>query len=216
MFVTHIFATKPDLPPIPAGLYQYVVAANGIFVRAKRPGLEAQIWVAGTAEKIRGLVEIQPYVKLGKPVPRYMLEHLFLDAWRKRPNEALYYLKHIEPAQAAAFWAASMPSQIQSPGGVRPSDPYSSGTDTLLELHSHHSMAAYFSQTDNRDERYGFRLFAVVGRLDQARPEIRVRVGIYGHFWEVPAGWVFEMPPFAKDATVPEEVSEVVYEDIAE
>lgn len=210
MFVTHIFATQPALPAIPPGLYQYVVGDNGVFVRASRPGLEAMVPVLTLFERVRGLAEVQPYVKLTCPVPRYMTEHLFLHAWReRRRGEVLYYLK-------ANPWYLWKPEQVQSPGGVHPVNPYAAGADTLLEVHSHHSMAAFFSHTDNRDERAGFRLFAVLGKLDQRRPEMRVRVGIYGHFWEIPAEWVFDLPSFAVDAAYPKEDREVVYEDIAE
>jgi hypothetical protein len=38
----------------------------------------------------------------------------------------------------------------------------------------------------------------VVGRLD-AEPEIRMRVGLYGHFLEVPAACVMELPAGLKD-----------------
>ena len=44
-----------------------------------------------------------------------------------------------------------------------------------------------------RDEQ-GFRIYGVVGRLDAPRPELSLRVGVYGHF--APVDWlqVFDGP----------------------
>jgi len=61
--------------------------------------------------------------------------------------------------------------------------------DIILDLHSHCEMGAFFSATDNRDEQ-GFRLYAVLGRIF-TRPEMALRVGVYGDFWTVPVGMVF-------------------------
>jgi hypothetical protein len=56
-------------------------------------------------------------------------------------------------------------------------------------------MAAFFSPTDDRDEG-GFRFYAVIGRL-LTRPELRLRLGMYGDFWEVPVTALFTDPgPF--------------------
>lgn len=199
MFVSHIFATTKGLPPIPACLYQYVVGANGIFVRAERPGLKALIYVAPTIEPVRGLVDVQPQIRLERAVPRWMTERLLLDAWRQNGKEKLYYLK-LSPNDLPA-WACHVPEQKQSPGGVHPVDPFAGGADTILEVHSHHGMSAYFSKTDDREERAGFRLFAVLGNLYDRRPVIRTRVGIYGHFAEIPASWVFDLPPYVIDGS---------------
>ena len=63
----------------------------------------------------------------------------------------------------------------------------------VAEFHSHGTSRAFFSKTDDRDEQ-GFRVYGVVGRLDDPEPELRLRVGVYGHF--APAEWaqVFSGP----------------------
>lgn len=62
---------------------------------------------------------------------------------------------------------------------------------TVVDLHSHNSMPAFFSGTDNADEQ-GFRLYCVIGRIDTDAPEIACRAGVYGHHWPVPALAIFE------------------------
>ena len=63
----------------------------------------------------------------------------------------------------------------------------------VAEFHSHGGSRAFFSATDDRDEQ-GFRIYGVVGRLDTPRPELRLRVGVYGYF--APLDWpqVFSGP----------------------
>jgi hypothetical protein len=62
-----------------------------------------------------------------------------------------------------------------------------------VEAHSHHAMPAFFSIADNRDEARSFRLFAVIGRIFK-KCEIRLRVGVFGYFWDIDPGLVFDMP----------------------
>ena len=63
--------------------------------------------------------------------------------------------------------------------------------DALLQIHSHGAYPAYFSATDDADEQ-GFGLYGVVGRLGSERPEVALRVGVYGYFLPVPLEAVFE------------------------
>jgi PRTRC genetic system protein A len=58
----------------------------------------------------------------------------------------------------------------------------------VADIHSHNSMSAFFSGTDNRDEKEA-RIYGVMGRLDQPWPEIKFRAG------DGTGGWI-EMSPF--------------------
>ncbi|NMC84308.1 MAG: hypothetical protein GYA58_03380 [Anaerolineaceae bacterium] len=191
MFVNHIFARQETLPPAPAGLYEYVIGSNGIFVRASRPGLEALIWVAATNNEIRGLAQVQPFVRVYKPVPAWLVGRMFEMAFRAGDKEILFYL-------SPNPWRLALPEQVQSKGSVFPVDPYASGSDTMIEIHSHHNMQPYFSKTDDHDEQAGFRIFAVLGNLGH-NPSIAVRAGVYGHFWGIPARWIFDLPAGVHD-----------------
>ena len=64
------------------------------------------------------------------------------------------------------------------------------GEAVQLSFHSHHAMRAYFSPTDDGDERQ-LRLYVVVGRLGTARPEVALRVGFNGHWLPLPWESVF-------------------------
>ena len=51
----------------------------------------------------------------------------------------------------------------------------------VMDIHSHNTMPAVFSQTDDDDEK-ATRLYAVLGRIDQLFPEITVRASCGGKF----------------------------------
>src|SRR5205807_9814322 len=95
--VGHLLMEQPILPPMPWP-YGYVVAANGVFVWAKREGLEALIPV--TSSPIRGLSPVEPYVRLAYPPVDVGLvsEMLRLSAEARTPSgdllEILFYLAY--------------------------------------------------------------------------------------------------------------------------
>jgi PRTRC genetic system protein A len=119
------------------------------------------------------------------------VQHLQAIIHRSRdmmPNEALFYLSH----DTARGWRSVMPAQVATMIAVKPIDPFNDyAAASIIELHSHNTMSAHFSPIDDKDET-GFKIFAVIGMLHAARIEICVRVGVYGHFCEVPAGFVFQ------------------------
>jgi hypothetical protein len=77
-------------------------------------------------------------------------------------------------------------------------------------------MRPFFSRTDDRDET-GFRIYAVIGDINfhsNVPPSIRVRVGVYGHFWPIPAASIFNLPSFLRDAEFRESENEREVEDV--
>jgi hypothetical protein len=203
MFVNYRFAKQGErttgsalaemdgLPQSAPVLYEYIVGANGCFVRAERPGLMATICVGFTIQELRGLRGIEPTFIIAQRVPAAILARMIINAWYAK-REILYYL-------LPNPWRLITPNQEQTVNSVRPVDPYSVEMEAaLIEAHSHNFMQPFFSGCDDRDERSGFRIYTVIGNLN-TRPAIQTRVGIYGHFWEIPSAWVYEMPVGVED-----------------
>ena len=214
-FVNYIFAdNEKPLPPVGDGyLYEYVAGANGVFVRAQRPGLEAMIWVASTPQPVRGLVELSPYVSMDQRVRAVQVGRMFEMAYRAGGKEILFYMwPDIGFTTLNDDWKLMLPDQEQSGASVHPVDPFAGGTKTAIEVHSHHNMPAFFSPTDDREEHTGFRIYAVMGDLGRY-PSMLVRVGIYGHFMNIPAQWVFDLPLGVRDALYEEQEEEIRYVD---
>lgn len=62
----------------------------------------------------------------------------------------------------------------------------------VMEIHSHNTMKAFFSLTDNADEK-ATRLYTVIGRLDKLFPDLKTRASVGGKFIDIPPAEVFEM-----------------------
>lgn len=201
--VGHLVATL-TVPPL-KGVYEYLFAANGIFLRAENALLAVRVclhaWSPGT---VRGLPPLEPYIRLHHPrLPCALLRRILVDARSRRDaggtlTEALYrVVRHgeqfalIVPPQQATLVSV----KAQATGTSEPA---------LLELHSHGRLPAFWSGQDDRDEG-GFGFYGVVGKVNTDRPEIRVRLGVYGYWWEVPVDVLFaeHEPPVWQDLNAP-------------
>ena len=161
--------------------YDYVIAGNGVFVQAESADLTARVQLAKCS--IRGLKPTAAKIHLpqGK-IPMGILE-MGIHWFRQTPGVERYFAIQWDGSQ----YLPVIPEQQ----GRAASLSYHSPESAVLEFHSHGRMAAFFSGTDDRDEQ-GFRLYGVAGKLDGAEPEMRLRVGVYGHFQEIPAEEVFQ------------------------
>ena len=61
----------------------------------------------------------------------------------------------------------------------------------VADIHSHNTMSAKFSSTDNEDEK-ATRLYIVIGKLDRYFPEISIRISNGGKFHEIHPSDVLE------------------------
>jgi PRTRC genetic system protein A len=181
------------LPSIPDCLYAYIMAGNGIFLYAKRDGLEVLIPISRAS--IAGLPPLEPFVNMPR-VPVVLMHHILQASKENLPNEILFWFNFDHDRQV---WNVDAPFQICCPASVFPADKNDPlGIKALIDLHSHALLDPFFSRTDNKDE-LSFRIFAVIGKVNE-KPEIRVRVGVYGNYWNIPANMVFELPEEIWDA----------------
>lgn len=192
------------LPPLDASLYEYVMAGNGIFVRGARREFQTQFCIQPFT--VRGLQELAPTLAINGPhVSREIVAEMLRLARQVRdktgqPCEIVFHLELDE----SLGWRCHVPSQWQAAMRAKPIDdsPDSTYAKACIEVHSHVDMHASFSQTDDDDEQ-GFRVYAVLGSVS-TRPVIRVRVGLYGYRQDIPANWVFDLPPGIGDAVTGE------------
>lgn len=166
--------------------YQYILAGNGVFVRAETHFFHAQLPIAACV--VRGLSPLETTfrLKVGR-IPERLLAAVLADARQARQgdgglNEVLYQFHHHgQRVQVQKPRQRASAVSVVAAGDSAPT--------ILCELHSHGNMPAYFSQTDDADEQ-GACLYAVIGRLD-SKPEIRLRVGVYGYWRALPVTAVF-------------------------
>jgi len=176
--VGYLTSTKEGMRGERGAFYDYVTAENGVFIEAEGPFLAARVQVAKGV--IRGLAPLEPALVLRYgPIPQHIFD-LALSAMLIEPENERY---------VAVTWAGGYHISVPEQEGTAGSVVYEVVEDTVLDLHSHGGMRAFFSGTDNRDEG-GFRLFGVVGRLSD-EPQLRLRVGLYGYHHLVPWDEVF-------------------------
>ena len=174
--------TRDGAPANVAGLaYDYILGAGGVYIEAENAFLLATVQVA--AVDVRGLEAVLPGLLL-KPgrIPQRLWRLAFDRLAGLGEEEGIVEFQWREDG----YHAVVPEGEHRSVAAVR----YEPGEGTVLQLHSHHRMPAYFSATDDADE-LGFALFGVLGRLDTPRPEVIVRVGVYGSYALVPWDLVF-------------------------
>lgn len=188
--------TAPE-PPTQTGV-AWVWAANGVFKQGVGEHLEALIQVAHTPP-VPGLVPLAPTVRWRTHAGRVpgellasALEHARRVADRRGGAIEQQYLMTYRPDRLRPF-QLELPRQQATATQVR----YDLGVvcgRPLVDLHSHHRMRAFFSDTDDRDDN-GLSVSAVLGRIFAGRPEICVRINVWGHRQRVPATLVFTHLP---------------------
>jgi PRTRC genetic system protein A len=201
-FAPHYHVLTGDtVPPLDeARMFEYLIAGNGVFLRARRRGIEVLLPVSPPCELV-GLQPVAPYVEL--PYPRVgpeLVTHMFDRARAQTQDgvhfeERLFYLLWRE-----GRWEVFEPEQEQRSGRVEPIDKtLAAQLDVFAEAHSHHTMSAFFSPTDDSDEKW-FGVYAVLGRIT-TRPEVRTRVVVDGYRWECPAEVLYDLPPGVRDCS---------------
>ena len=186
-YVTH---TSTRLPPMNALAYEYIMASNGIFLRAENRFVKVLIPIVPVkAGTVRGLHPLAASIKLKMPsMPVSLLSDLLVDARQMRNssghlNEVLYRF-HYDGQKVRI----NRPKQDTSITSVKTMG--DGGSDVILELHSHGNMSEVGSGTDNRDEQ-GFRFYGVIGRLDSNIPQLRLRLGVYGYHYPITQDLLF-------------------------
>jgi len=155
----------------PGVFYNYILAANGLFIQARNAHLAATVCIA--PQVVRGLAPLEESIRLlhGK-IPMYFL-NLALSVLCIKPDIEQYL---------ALTWrdnySLGIPSQSQTAASVN----YETLSGTVLDIHSHvGGVPPRFSGIDDHDEQ-GFCLYAVVGDLRSLCPTVELRLGIYGYF----------------------------------
>jgi PRTRC genetic system protein A len=168
-------------PPPRRGLaYDYVVAGDGLYVVADNRYVAARVPVARAT--VRGLPPL--YASLTLPagrLPRGLWDRIVAVAYARPEREVLLAVS-LEPTG----YRLPRPPQLAGSTSVI----YRPPQDALLQIHSHGAYPARFSPTDDADEQ-GFAIYGVVGRLGSERPEVALRVGVYGYFLPVPWEAIF-------------------------
>lgn len=198
--VGYVLNRESDVYYEPRGaMFDYLLAGDGLYLVAQREEMTVAFPVARA--EIRGLRPSGSLFDFDLPrVPASLVGRILQISrhYAEDSKESLFWLRHSELNPYDNGWLLEEPAQTRSAASCRPLEGQEELYErVIIEIHSHHSMPARFSGTDDKDET-GFRLYGVIGNLPE-EPEIRLRVGVYGYFWEIPASWALELPNGLRD-----------------
>ncbi|GCE32008.1 hypothetical protein KDA_74920 [Dictyobacter alpinus] len=205
---SHHVLMRPELPALDASrIYQYVIAGNGVFLFAGCPGLEVLMPISAPCH-LPGLAPVVPYVAWKHPlVDEEVVRDVFDRARASQDREHGHMLERLFYLTWEDAWRVHEPEQVQSAGSVQALTSSEQDETALIEGHSHHTMRAYFSSTDDRDELVngGFKVYFVIGQIN-THPQIRTRVCVHGYAWDVPASTFFALPAGVEDCAATEQM----------
>lgn len=175
-----IYTKTADFEEPKASLY-YLVAADGIYL-VRRTALFSAIV---EAPRVAGLAEETPSVRLFLPkLPRRLMEaiHGFFRAVHNRWEGEAIVLLYYSP-ETRRFRVGIPPQSLRRNGScggwhtsLRTEYGWHKRPEGFLKLgdaHSHGRLSAFFSDTDDRDDKEdGLRI--VIGRLHKPRPDVAV------------------------------------------
>ncbi len=181
--------------PITAPLYEIVIAQNGVFKRARRREMNAVLELSAFTVKIPELTVEKARVELIEKIPvrifAEVLAHARSETDAANFTENLYAVCR-DDKSGGYFWKEI--SHSRSFGSTIARDDDSAYQNAVLEIHTHPPGCREFSTQDDRDERGKFRLFGILVDIHGEKPAIRLRVGIYDSFWEIPAETIADAP----------------------
>jgi len=180
--VGYLLNKREGLKGDPGLFFNYIVSENGLFIRAENPLIKTTLCISPV--EIRGLSPLKESVELthGK-IPRRLYD-LALSVLMAGSDREQYLAITWEDE-----YRLRMPGQERNGASVK----YESLPSSVMDIHSHGRMDAFFSCTDDSDEK-GLRLYMVVGRLDTLLPEVELRLGAYGYFAPLSVEEVFDVP----------------------
>ena len=193
--VARKFLFAPD-QPIQAPLYEIAIARNGVFKRARRREMTAVIELSSFAVRIEELAAERGRVELIEKIPARIFTEIL--AHSRNSTDAANFTENLY----AVFWDEKIKqyfwkeiSGSRSFGSTIARDDDAAYKQAILEIHTHPDGCREFSTQDDRDESGKFRLFGILVDIHSAKPMIRLRVGIYDSFWEIPVGLIADAPP---------------------
>ena len=185
--------TKERFEPVEAILYEYLLAGNGVILRAQRK--EFAVSVPLVFREIKGLPTGFVGIRWLKPkVPSRVWDEICKHARISNSKENFreeLYLIYWDSERYAWQWSTS--SRDRTYASTIADDRRPEYSEACIEIHTHPEGAYQFSSADDRDESGKFRIFGIIADVHD-KPKFRFRCGIYDHLTPVPFSWIGNLP----------------------
>ena len=193
-FVEHKVASS-ETQNVTAVMFEYLMAGNGLFIRAKRK--EFSVCLPVCREPIKGLPQITSGIIWHKPkIPIYIWQQIWENA--RAGSDSIQFREDVYVVfwhERASQWCWKNIGKERSWARTIADDSLSEYSEACIELHTHPDGVIHFSSADDRDESGKFRIFGILVDIHTNNPKIRFRCGVYDYFAQIPADYISEMPP---------------------
>ena len=191
-FIGHRIA-KERFDPVKAILYEYVLAGNGVVLKAHRD--EFTVSVPLVYREIKGLPESFVGIKWHLPkVPGRIWDEIIFHAQIHNSNDNFkeeLYLICWNKGSGSWQWCTS--GRDRTWASTIADDRRPEYSEACIEVHTHPPGAYQFSTADDRDESGKFRIFGIIVDVHD-KPKVRFRCGIYDHLIPIPFSWIGHLP----------------------
>ncbi len=193
-FIGHKISSA-EAEEITAVMFEYLMAGNGLFVRAKRR--EFSVCLPLSQVRVKGLPEAESKIIWHKPgISSRIWQEILADArfrndFTEFKEDVFVVFWHEESGE----WRWKRISRERQCASTIADDSVEEYGEACIELHTHPSGATHFSRADDKDESGKFRIFGILIDIHSNLPKIRFRCGVYDHLIQIPADFVSEMPP---------------------
>lgn len=170
------------LQPMERPGHRFLVAADGLWLEVRRSWLYARRRIVRQNEVAMPYGALEPAVTfLCPPIPIALVQQFSALARRSCPQEAAGWVVWNETTGAFVF--KQVEAIDASAGHIRYHRPQlAEGEQLVMDWHSHGSGAAFFSGTDNKDDRGEVKVSGVLGRCDQERVDMAIRLCLLGTY----------------------------------
>lgn len=192
-FVEHKIASA-NTEDITAIMFEYLMAGNGLFIRAKRR--EFSVCLPVCSQQIKGLPNSNSGIVWHKPkIPVGIWEEILSEArwandFTKFKEDVFVVFWHEESCE----WRWKRISRERKKAATIADDTLLEYGEACIELHTHPKGANHFSQADDADECGKFRIFGILTGIHSIFPKLRLRCGVFDNFFQIPVDFVSEMP----------------------
>lgn len=192
-FVEHKIASH-ETEAITAVMFEYLMAGNGLFIRAKRR--EFSVCLPVCRASVKGLPEVKSGTVWHKPrIPVHIWLQILENA--RQGSDPGYFREDVYVVfwhESTSQWRWKNIGKDRQWARAIADDSLSEYGEACIELHTHPDGVIHFSKSDDRDEEGKFRIFGILIDVHTPNPKIRFRCGVYNYFAQIPAYYISEMP----------------------
>jgi len=170
-----------DLEELPVNRHRFIAGEDGLYLELRRPWawVTAQIAPSDMPLPYGFVPELYDY-QFDEAALEAVLDLFTADARRALPDECAAWAVWNEHTGLLEY--RPLIADEASPGGVTFHRPRLQPNEHLaVDMHSHGTLPAYFSETDDEDDRGEVKLSVVVGTLDK-EPSYASRLCALGFF----------------------------------